>query len=227
MKRVIPILIVGLLLASCNVESKTEVSEVYTDQQQKIIGEEKNEMLGQTAAPYTNRELRDEEYSQDEVFLDYVQGDGETISVSPGRYEITGSVAGNINVYNDHGDLIFHDILGSDYGVGSITVDIDEDFTIHADAGFNAVMVTPADEQQSNNLTAGHWEVGVDIEPGDYLISSSSKIGYLQIHSHNEDAQVYEVMGSEFGNTESEVTLKEGQKLRITEISYIHFEPQH
>ncbi|MDV2582453.1 hypothetical protein [Alkalibacillus haloalkaliphilus] len=226
MKRGIPILIVGLLLASCNVESKTEVSEVYTDQQQKIIGEEKSEMLAQTAAPYTNRELRDEQYSQDEVFLDYVHGDGETISLSPGRYEITGSVSGNINVYNDNNDLIFHDILGSDYGVGSITVDIDEDFTIHADAGFNAVMVTPAEEQQSNNLTAGHWEVGVDIEPGDYLISSSSRIGYLQIHSNNKDTQVYEVMGSEFGSTESEVTLEEGQILRITEISYIHFEPQ-
>lgn len=134
-------------------------------------------------------------------------------------------MTGNVYIHDENDDLLFHAIVGFPHGVESITVDLDEAKTITMD-GFEQAYVMPADTQLSMELTAGIWELGTDIEAGVYVITSPYGLGYLQIFEPNEDPVVFEVIGGGFEGTKSDIQLRKGQKLRITDISMIQFQTE-
>lgn len=187
----------------------------------EIIGTEKEEMLdhvSETVYETGDRSNR----AAEEVLVNAVKP-GEKITVPSGRYQITGQMTGNVYIHDENGNLLFHDILSGPYGVESITIDLNETNIVSVD-GLDQVAVSPVATQLSTDLTAGIWEVGTDIEEGNYSITGDDGFGYLQVFDPNENPSVYEVIGGAFASTESEVQLYEGQKLRITGISLIHFQ---
>ena len=189
----------------------------------EIIGNEKDEMLDNVSELIFETSDRSNLLAE-EVVIGVVGNEGKEIKVPSGRYQIIGNVTGTVDIRDENGDLLFHDILGSPYGVPSITVDLNDTHTIRMDGGLEQVHVSPVSTQLSTELTAGIWEVGLDIKKGTYSVTTPRGLGSLQIFDPNEDPKVYEVIGGTFSATKSDVQLSDGQKLRINGISMIHFQ---
>ncbi|WHT47853.1 hypothetical protein QNH10_17450 [Sporosarcina thermotolerans] len=47
----------------------------------------------------------------------------------------------------------------------------------------------------ATELTAGIWEVGLDIEAGEYIVSMDYGLGYLEIHEKDKEPILYEIIG--------------------------------
>ncbi|WP_040977852.1 hypothetical protein [Oceanobacillus jeddahense] len=87
--------------------------------------------------------------------------------------------------------------------------------------------MTPEDTHISNELTAGISEVGKGIEPGSYSIAleEGDAAGYLEIFEEGESPKVFEVLVNPL-EPDIDVTLREGQKIRISGVYHVLFEPQ-
>lgn len=150
---------------------------------------------------------------------------GAKVTIEAGRYELTGSPTGNIYIYDKDDNLLVREIVGEKAGVPTITADIDSTFSIVFDGGYNTVTIQPVKTELSTELTAGIWDVGLDIEPGDYTISIPYGYGFVQILEEGKDPQLFELMGGELTGSQSQVQLKEGQKVRVSKVSMVKFEP--
>ena len=212
------------ILTGCNRffhEPPTEIVMRYQENYE-IIGSEKDEMLENVSK--TIFETSDRSNSKAvEVEIGVVTREGKEIRVPSGRYQISGKVVGAVYIRDGNGDLLFRDILGSGYGVQSITIDLDEQHIIRMDGDLEQVHVSPVPTGLSTELTAGIWEVGLDIKEGAYSITTPYGLGSLQIFDPNEEPRVYEVIGGNFSATTSDVQLSDGQQLRINGISRINF----
>ncbi len=215
-----------VVLAGCNRNFDELRSEKVARYQEnfEIIGSEKDKMLGIVSKTIFETSDRSNSMAK-EVEVGITSFKGKEITVSSGRYQIMRTVTGNVSIHDESGDLLFHDILGSSFGVESITVDLTDTHIIKVDGEMDQVYVKPVSTQLSTELTAGIWEVGTDIEEGNYSITAPIGLGYLQIFDPNETPSVYEVIGGSFSSTKSDVQLNKGQKLRINGISLIQFEP--
>ena len=214
-------LCIFLLLNGCHLKDTPPSEEITRYETNfEIIGSEKGSMLEDVSEAIFKTSDRSNQSAEEVQIADVDKGD---ITVPSGRYTIVGERTGNVYIHDENGGLLFHDIVGSPYGVESITVDLDETYTIHMD-GFEYAAVIPAPTELSTELTAGIWHVGKDIEAGSYTISAPYGFGYLQIFDPETSPQVYEVISNQFATTNSKVRLKEGQKLRITNISAIEFD---
>lgn len=192
----------------------------------EITGDEKEKLLASNSPNVFTSVSRDDSHIEP-IVIDPVDKD-EEITVQPGRYTLTGNATGNAYIYDEDGELVFHSILGNFYGVygvNTITLDIAEGYTLKFD-GLDVVNISPAFEVFDNMLTAGIWDVGIDIESGEYLMSAPEGFGYVQILEENNGGKIYEVIGGEYAQTKSNVQLKEGQKIKITDISRIEFTPK-
>ena len=104
-------------------------------------------------------------------------------------------------------------------------MDIDSTFSIVFDGGYSTVTIKPVKTELSTELTTGIWDVGLDIEPGNYTISIPDGYGFVQIFEEGKDPQLFELMGGELTDSKSQVQLKEGQKVRVSKVSMVKFEP--
>ncbi|WP_143469649.1 hypothetical protein [Lentibacillus sediminis] len=211
------------LLSGCLAQGAVSDKVAAYEDNIEITGEEKEEMLEGVSETVTQISDRSN-VEAEEVVIGAVSDGGEEVRVTPGRYQITGNVTGNVVIRDEAGDVLIEEILGSYYGVESITADLTESHVIEVD-GLDQVSVVPVATEMSTELGAGIWQVGTDIAPGSYSITSPNGFGYLQVFQPNEDVHVYEVIGGEFAATESTVELTEGQTLRIKRISLISFQP--
>lgn len=150
---------------------------------------------------------------------------GAKITIESGRYVLTGNPSGNIYIYDQDDNLLVREIVGDKAGVPTLTADIDSAFSIVFDGGYNTVTIQPVKTELSTELTTGIWDVGMDIEPGDYTISIPYGYGFVQIFEEGKDPQLFEMMGGELTGTQSQVQLKEGQKVRISKVPMVVFEP--
>ncbi|WP_027962990.1 hypothetical protein [Halalkalibacillus halophilus] len=205
-----------LLLSSC---SENTDAKVLYQQNFEIIGDEKASQLQHLSdhlyePSYSANETTDEAHSS-------IGGVFDELSVSQGRYTITGQGSGNVLITDEENDVIVDEVVGSAYGVNSLTVDLASDHTVRVD-GFDQVSILPAaaEPEVENVLTAGVWEVGVHIEPGNYQFSTSaSQIGYVKILDKNDSDFLFEVLGGEYSSSSSEIELLEGQKIVVSGIS--------
>ncbi|GEL78496.1 hypothetical protein [Tenuibacillus multivorans] len=222
MKYTILILLIGTaLLAGCQ-SNISNATESYIENYE-IIGEEKEGMLEDVSE--TIFETTDRSNAQAEEILEYYpEEDIEELTINPGRYQITGDGSGNVYIYDQQGDLLFHDILGGRNGVESITIDIAEQHTIKIDGLFH-INFTPVPTEIKTDLTAGIWEVGTDVAAGTYDVTTPHGIGYVQIFDPDGDHQVYEFIANELSQTKSTIKLTEGQMVRVTDISLVKLKP--
>jgi hypothetical protein len=63
----------------------------------------------------------------------------------------------------------------------------------------------------------------LDIEAGDYTITTDNLVGYLQVFEPYKEVRIYELVGGGNLQTKSEVRLVDGQKLKITGVSHVQF----
>ena len=87
------------------------------------------------------------------------------------------------------------------------------------------VIFKPLLTELRTELTTGIWDVGLDIEPGKYTVSSKNGL-YGSITVLNGDVPAEEVFVGEHGMRPMEsdaLTLKEGQTIRISDIPTVIF----
>lgn len=218
--------ILGLsLLASCNPlqQAESEKTNKYI-QNFEITGMEKEEIIGDINPAIYTRGNRSNEGAK-AVSIPIVPKDGKEVQLLTGRYVVTGYPVGNIFVHDKQGELILSEIVGDYAGSSSLTIDIDSSYTIRADGGYDSVEITPVPTVLNDVLTAGVWEVGTDIAAGTYEITIGYGYGYLHILEQGKDSILYELIGGTLGKSISQIDLKDGQILRVTETSAIEFKP--
>lgn len=219
MKRTILFLYIASMLFLNGCQQPSEKITSYQENYE-IVGKEKDEMINNTSETIYESIDRSN-LDAKEVIIDPIYKDGEDVILPQGRYEIRGQITGNVYIHDAHGQLLFHDILGTaPLGVESITVDVNGSHIVHVD-GFEQAYIIPVTTQLSSELSSGIWEVGKDIEEGSYTVTGSG-LGYLQIYKQGESPQVFEVIGGD-SHTASKVHLKDGQKLKISGVNIIQF----
>ncbi|MCG3089529.1 hypothetical protein [Sporosarcina cyprini] len=216
------LLLMAVGMAGCSeVPKSPEINSAY-EQNFEIIGPEKEKMLG-AVNPGIYQMVDRENRSAEPVSIPVVPKEGTEVKLKSGRYMFTGYPTGNIFVYDEKGDLILSEIVGSYAGSGSLTIDIQSSYTVRADGGYDSVEITPVPTALATDLTTGLWDVGQDIEPGDYEIALDYGYGYLHVFEEGKEPRVFELIGGEIAKSDGHVTLEEGQVIRVTGTSLIRF----
>jgi hypothetical protein len=226
-RRISPLLFIIFILSGCEhgvFQDPLSEKVLRYEENFEITGSEKDEKIGTVNMAIFKTSDRSNALAK-EVQLPVVRQEGEEVKLPSGRYSITGSPTGNVFVSDENGQLLLREIVGSYAGVGSLTVDIDEAYTVRVDGGYDSVSILPVSTQLSTELTAGIWEVGLDIEAGDYEVTTPDGLGYLQVLDKNDDPKLYELIGGTYSSTKSSQNLREGQRLLINGISIVHFLP--
>lgn len=217
----IPILLIlfASLLVFSGCETRSEEVLSY-EENYEITGTEKEEMVGNISETIYNSIDRSNRNAK-EVIIDVIYNEGKDISLPEGRYEISGQLTGNVYIRDKEGNELFHALLAPPLlGVERVFVDVSNEHIVHVD-GFEEVYITPASTQLTSELSSGIWEVGKDIEEGNYEVTGND-LGYLQIFEKGKSPQVYEVIGGDGANTIT-VQLKNGQKLVIKNLLNLKF----
>lgn len=205
------------LLSGCG-----EVSEVITSYKKnyEIIGVEKERLLENMSDTIYESIERDQSEAK-EVILDVIDKHGNVLTLPEGRYEISGGYSGTIEIHDAEGKLLLTEIIApSPLGVESVTVDLNGSHILHV-SGFNGVTITPVATERSTQLTTGIWEVGKDIEAGNYSVTGNV-LGNLFIFEKGKEPQVYEIINGEPA-TEIDVQLQTGQKLKLSGLVMAQF----
>lgn len=217
MKRIM-VVICLLILSGCQAlsEEALQYQENY-----EIIGNEKEKMLENTSH-VIYKSIDRENSKAKEITIDAIYKEGKNVIPTEGRYQITGQLTGNVYIYDEEDNLLFHDLIAPNpLGVESITIDLDGTNILHVD-GFDQVNVMPVSTQLLKELTPGIWEVGKDIQAGNYSVTGEG-FGYLEVFEQGKVPRIYEVIGGE-SQTKTELSLQDGQKLRITKLVKVKFE---
>ena len=215
-----------LILSGChNLHGKNSemIRSAYADNYE-ITGTARDKIIGEvhpaifTTVDRSNRDAK-------RKYAPMPRKDGAKVNVEAGRYVLFGYPTGNISIYDEDDNLLVREIVGEKAGVPTLTADIDSTFTILFDGGYDTVTIIPVKTELSTELTTGIWDVGLDIEPGNYTISIPHGYGLVQIFEEGKDPQLFELMGGELTGSQSQVQLKEGQKVRVSKIPMVKFEP--
>ena len=221
----IVIIICMLILSGChNLQGeKSEMEGVYADNYE-IIGTTRDTIIGNIQpAIFTTVDRSNIESKT--TYGPMPTKKGAKVNIEAGRYALTGYPTGNIYIYDKDDNLLVQEIVGDKAGVPTLTADIDPTFSIFFDGGYNTVTIQPVKTKLSTELTTGIWDVGLDIEPGDYTISIPVGYGFVQILEQGEDPRLFELTGGGLTNSKSLVQLKEGQKVRVSKVPVVYFEP--
>lgn len=214
-----------LLLSGChNLQgSKSDKKIVYADNYE-IIGTTRDQIIGTVyPAIFTTVDRSNTEAKR--TYGPVPTKNGVKLNIETGRYALTGYPSGNIYIYDKDNNLLAQEIVGDKAGVPTLTADIDSTYSIVLDGGYNTVTILPVKTELSTELTAGIWDVGLDIEPGDYTISIPAGHGFVQILEQGKDPRLFELMAGGLTNSKSLIQLKEGQKVRVSKVSVVTFEP--
>lgn len=217
-----------IVLASCSQQSSKSEKVLSYQENNEIIGEEKEEIIGNYSDTIYNSIDRSNEEAE-EFVIGPISREGEEITPPEGRYTIgiyyeDEPQSGRVLVYDQDDTLLIEALLDEVYGVNGIVLDLNGSQTVYAD-GVNKLFLTPADTNMTNELPAGISEVGTDIEPGNYSVISdmTQKMGYLEIFEEGKEPRVFEALIDPL-ELDINVELKEGQKVRITGADYLGFE---
>jgi len=193
----------------------TEHTYLYIENSE-IIGEEKENLLKNLSPTIWDEIDRSNKYAKE--LIAEVKKPNSEFKVSPGRYIISGTLAGNITVYDQDRKILLDETIGI---INTVTLDLNENHIIVADGGFESIMIEPVSTEIQTTLTTGIWDVGLDVEPGTYSFKAGWGTGYIIVLDRKEEPKVYDVIGN---FTESKIELKSGQKVIITEIDRVDIE---
>ncbi|MDN4607997.1 hypothetical protein [Sporosarcina highlanderae] len=221
---VIGILVSTLVLSGChNLQGKkSEMISVYADNYE-ITGTTRDAIVG-TIHPAIFTTVNRGNIEAKRTYGPMPTKRGAKLTIEAGRYSFTGYPSGNIYIYDKDDNLLIREIVGDKAGVPTLTADIDSTFSIMFDGGYNTVTIQPVKTKLSTELTTGIWDVGLDIEPGDYTIGIPYGYGFVQILEQGKDPQLFELTGGGLTNSKSLVQLKKGQKVRVSKVSVVYFE---
>ncbi|WP_052345877.1 hypothetical protein [Paucisalibacillus sp. EB02] len=216
-----------LVLSGCGQKPSEKV--LAYQENNEIIGPEKDEIIGEVSDTIYDSIDRSNSEAE-EIFLGPIEGLGEDITPPEGRYRISADMppdgspqSGRILVYDEAGVLLLSEIIDYSF-TGSVTVDLNGSHTVHID-GLDYAMLIPVETQSSNDLSAGIWEVGKDIEAGKYSVFLTEfGFGDLQIFEKDKSPRLFEFLDTTT-ETAVEIELKEGQKLKISGLYSLSFEP--
>lgn len=152
-----------------------------------------------------------------------------------GRYLITGKEVGNFTIENNEDrnystlEILENEEEGLGMGVPNLTLDLIEGQDIQLE-GMEETTFTPVKERSvSNVLTTGTWEVGTDVEPGNYTVTTTGeKSGKIMVYDAGEKLPaVMEPIDpdGELGAESLDVELKEGQTVIVSTSPELSFEP--
>jgi len=149
--------------------------------------------------------------------------------VPPGRYVIApqGEQSGNLTATDADGALDINEVLGDAMGMGvpSVTDTLAEGTQIEI-SGLSAVTFTPAETEASNTLTTGDWVAGLDIEPGDYVVTpAKGQSGNFIIYDEFGLPKTNEILGDAGGLGVPDVTvsLSAGDRIEISGLGEVTF----
>lgn len=215
-------LIASLLLGACGQPTTSSKIDAYHENSE-IIGDEKEVMVANTS-PSIYESIDRDKNNPEPITIGKIEKEGEEIQVSEGRYMITGYEAGTVTIKDSDDAILYETALVSEgMGVSVVTLDLTEDHTIHVD-GFEEAFVQPAEPPAPNEFGPGIWEVGKDIEPGQYTATGNG-YGYLQLFTKDKSPQVFEVHGESVQDP-IKIDLEKGQKIKIVDTGLVYLEPQ-
>lgn len=229
MKRMLFPMFISILfvLIGCN-EKPSEKALLY-EENNEIIGAERDELIGEISDSLYNSIDRDN--SEAEEIISAIERQGKDIIPKEGRYIIGAGVnhdvpqSGRVLVYDENNILLIDELLDEFRGVSSVAINLNGSHIVHFD-GITQAFLTPVATEISNELNAGIWEVGIDIEAGNYSVMPADfGFGYLQIYEEGEAPRVFEFLdGSD--QSKIEVLLVDGQIIKITGLNMLQFEIQ-
>lgn len=144
--------------------------------------------------------------------------------IQSGRYVCTSDSSGNFIVTDKNGLPIINEILGNDdLGVSKVTADFKDGEKIEI-SGIKNVHFTPAETKVSNELSAGSWIVGLDIEPGKYVAEVNNGQGNFVVYK-NGFPTVNEILDASGNMGVPNVTLKleKGEVISISGLNQVIF----
>lgn len=211
------------------------VSIISVGCQKEDIGSgEKIEQLPQKPiVTEQNKEGKEDELSKDNPSAKEIKVGAGTfevgVDVPVGRYVCTGSGNGNLSIYD--GELqIVDEMIDStnEVGVASVTIDLYEGQKIEV-SGLDELVLTPAKTLVRTSLTTGNWIVGLDIQPGRYIVEPVLEgllkgKGSLLVYD-NEIPVVNEYLDAsgEIGVKLAIIELKDGQTISISGVPEVKF----
>lgn len=211
------------------------VSIISVGCQKEDIGSgEKIEQLPQKPiVTEQNKEGKEDELSKDNSSAKEIKVSAGTfevgVDVPVGRYVCTGSGNGNLSIYD--GELqIVDEMIDStnEVGVASVTIDLYEGQKIEV-SGLDELVLTPAKTLVRTSLTTGNWIVGLDIQPGRYIVEPVLEgllkgKGSLLVYD-NEIPVVNEYLDAsgEIGVKLAIIELKDGQTISISGVPEVKF----
>lgn len=230
-KKWLATLLIGVSLISVGCQEEIESEENVDPQTENSLVTEQKKEIKQDKLTRDNSSAKETKLSAGTFEV------GKDVPV--GRYVLTGSGDGNFSVYNGEVQIV-HEILDStnEIGVASVTIDLYEGQKIEV-LGLNELIFTPAKTPLLRlNLSTGNWTVGLDIEPGRYIVEPVL-LGHLKGKGNllvydNEIPVVNEFLDAngvldvkdasgEIGVKLAIIELKEGQTIRITGIPEVKF----
>lgn len=216
----------GLMLAACSTDDGTvEEDATNAEPTESVVDteEESEESSGaQGAMSDTLSGVRNLEDGQ------YVVGE----DVPAGRYVITGQEPGNLMIENNENrNTSIMETLNDediDMGVPSATVDLTEGDEIEL-MGLELTTFTPVKERtRSDVLTTGTWDVGTDIEPGSYEVTTTgSKSGKIMVYEGIGELPLVDQPidpEGELGPESVTLELEEGQQVIVSVSPELSFE---
>lgn len=217
------------VLIGCSQQPSEKVLQYQENNE--IIGKEKDDIIGEISDTIYDTIDRSN-IGAEEIIINAVVRDMPDIIPNKGRYSISPIMSqdgfpqsGRVLIYDQDNVLLVSEVFDSFYGVGSVTVDLNGSHSVHVD-GINQAMITPVDTQLSNELSAGIWEVGKDIEAGEYSVYVPEYgFGDLHVFEEGKPPRVFEFLDA---SPESKVNIQliEGQRLRVSGLSLLQFEPK-
>lgn len=211
------------------------VSIISVGCQKEDIGSgEKIEQLPQKPiVTEQNKEGKEDELSKDNSSAKEIKVSAGTfevgVDVPVGRYVCTGGGNGNLSIYD--GELqIVDEMIDStnEVGVASVTIDLYEGQKIEV-SGLDELVLTPAKTLVRTSLTTGNWIVGLDIQPGRYIVEPVLEgllkgKGSLLVYD-NEIPVVNEYLDAsgEIGVKLAIIELKDGQTISISGVPEVKF----
>lgn len=217
-------LLSGIVLTACQSESDTMTNSTDNNEIEKE-SEVDSEATDKDSDSEATTDISEDTISLEEG--NYVVGE----DLPADRYNITGKGSGNLFIENNSASGSVSEVIedeGLNLGVPSVTVNLIDGAEVEI-VGLEQSIFTPVkDRDASDTLTTGAWEVGTDINEGNYeVIAAGEQSGKVMVYEQGNKIPVYDELIDPKGELASDtltVELTDGQILRVNVISELLFQ---